>query len=279
MIYLYGLARPAAALAEATHEAARDLYGIDGGEVRVVSLAAREFSSESAPVALIGVVPSAPATSAAHLVEHDRVCTTALVRGCDVLPARFGQLFADDDALASEYLQRAALLAPLWQKVAHAVEMSLTITPGVAAPPVVAADAAVVPEPADETSVDRARKRSPHEASSTGIGYAYLNSVAGPIRERQRTRELVEPFRADLRRSAGELIRGEAVRSQSVPSVMGLSHLIDRAAIPAYERVVAEVAVAHPLIRVLFSGPSAPYSFVSLERGLPTSSGVDAAHR
>jgi hypothetical protein len=264
VIYLYGLARPAAALADVTRQTVRDMCGIDGGEVLAVSLAPRRVSSESAPVALIGRVPSAPPTDATHLVEHDRVCTAALMRGCDVLPARFGQLFADDDALASEYSQRAPLLAPLWQKVAHAVEMSLTVSVSDTTPPTLGSEGLVVDDQGGEPQVDHPTTGSLGKASSTGTGYAYLNRVAGPIRVRQRTRARIEPFRADLLQSAGELIRAEAIRSQSVPSVMGLSHLVDRAAIPLYERVVGEVAVAHPLIRVLFSGPNAPYSFVSL---------------
>lgn len=270
MIYLYCFARPAKALTDAPNPAPGQVRGIDGGDVQMLALPPLERSSPDALVALVGRVPSAPEATAEHLVEHDRVCTTALVRGCDVLPARFGQLFADDGALTSEYLQRGPSLAPLWQRVAHAVEMSLTITTGASGP------ASDVPQdgprttathPSD-TAADASSRLRELEAASTGTGYAYLTSVAGPIRERQRTRERIEPFRVDFRRSAGELIRAETIRSQSVPSVMGLSHLIDRGAIASYERLVGEVAVAHPLIRVLFSGPNAPYSFVSLERGL-----------
>ncbi len=232
----------------------------------MIALPQHECPSEDALVALVGRVPSAPVATAEHLVEHDRVCTTALVRGCDVLPARFGQLFADDRALTSEYLQRGPVLAPLWQRVAHAVEMSLTITAAASGPrPPAAQDAPPAgPEHPSDTAAHASSRLREREAVSTGTGYAYLTSVAGPIRERQRTRERIEPFRVDFRRSAGELIRAEATRSQSVPSVMGLSHLIDRGAIASYERLVGEVAVAHPSIRVLFSGPNAPYSFVSL---------------
>lgn len=134
MIYFYCFARPAKTLTDAPSPAPGQLRGIDGGEVQMIALPQHECPSEDALVALVGRVPSAPVATAEHLVEHDRVCTTALVRGCDVLPARFGQLFADDRALTSEYLQRGPVLAPLWQRVAHAVEMSLTITAAASGP-------------------------------------------------------------------------------------------------------------------------------------------------
>jgi Gas vesicle synthesis protein GvpL/GvpF len=285
--YLYCFIRPPA---DSAVEERDQPSGIDDAEVRRLVLPLG--GEPRASVAWVSTMRT-PDSTAAHLIEHDRVCTVAVGRGYDVLPARFGQTFEDDAALAADYLGRAPSLRAVWAHVAHAVEMTLTLTLLDDAPTRDAAPSDVAPSDAAPVAPERpsaaradepdpvsvGARTEPREAASAGTGYAYLTRVAGPIRARQRARERIEPFRVAVRAAAGALIRDEAVRSQSLPSAVAVSHLVDRGAMTAYRSIVAEVAVAHPAIRVLFSGPYAPYSFVSIDSGARVSTAADQVRR
>ncbi len=239
--------------------------GVGGTSIRQVPLPGDGTLEDGPPVAWVSALEEPPSVTAAHVSEHDHVCDTVLAMGDDVLPARFGQLFEDDVALEADYRSRMLSLRPVWRRIRNALELSLALTSkdGEAH-----ADAPVGHRPTAEAG------HASLTASSTGIGYAYLSALAGPIRARRRLRELIEPFRTQLREAAGALIREEAVHSQSAPSATVLSHLVVRDAVSAYRSIVSRVEIAHPLIRVLLLGPHAPYSFVSPEPG-PPASGAD----
>ncbi len=258
-IYLYCLSR------SSQDHAAQDSdvpLGLGGIPIRKVPLPGDGALEDRPPVAWVSTVEAPPSVTAAHVSEHDHVCDTILSMGDDVLPARFGQLFEDDVALEADYRSRLVSLRPVWRRIRDALEMSLVLTSrdGEAH-----ADAA-----ADHPPTADAGHASP-PASSTGMGYAYLSGLAGPIRARRRLRELIEPFRMQLREAAGALIREEAVYSQRAPSATVLSHLVARDTVSIYRSSVSRVEIAHSLIRVLLLGPHAPYSFVSPMPGPPAS--------
>jgi hypothetical protein len=239
-----------------------DSLGIGGGQVGVIALPADQALEGGPPVAWVSTVAQIPSPTAAHASEHDRVCDTLLAMGDDILPARFGQVFENDVALGTHYAQRMSSLRAVWRRIENALEISLALT---------------LKDEMRDASVD---PRSTHpaghpgaQASSTGMGYAYLSGLAAPIRARRRLREQVEPFRMQLREAAGELIRDEVVHSQADPSATVLSHLVVRDKVSAYHNTVSRVEIAHPLIRVLLLGPHAPYSFVSPESGPPAGAG------
>ncbi len=236
--------------------------GVAGAPIRRVPLPGDGTLAGSAPVAWVSALEEPPSVTAAHVSEHDHVCDTILEMGDDVLPARFGQLFEDEASLESDYRNRMMLLRPVWHRIGNALEISLALTSKDGE----AHAGAIVDQ--------RPPAGAPHEgetASSTGMGYAYLSRLAGPIRARRRLRELIEPFRMQLREAAGALIREEAVHSQGTPSATVLSHLVVRDLVSAYRSAVSRVEIAHPMIRVLLLGPHAPYSFVSQTSGPPAS--------
>lgn len=259
VIYLYCLSRSTQAR-EA--RGSNVPLGVGGTPIREVPLPNDGAPEDRPPVAWVSTLGQPPSVTAAHVSEHDQVCDTVLAMGDDVLPARFGQLFEDDAALEADYRNRLSSLRPVWRRIRNAWEISLALSPkdGEALE-----NAAVDHRPTTDAGYPGPT------ASSTGMGYAYLSALAGPIRARRRLRELIEPFRMQLREAAGALIREEAIHSQGAPSATVLSHLVVRDAVFAYRSTVSRVEIAHPLIRVLLLGPHAPYSFVSSEPGPPAS--------
>ena len=234
--------------------------GIAGAAIRTLALPNTDPADGQRAVAWVSSLERIPPLTAVHVAEHDRICDAVLATDDDVLPVRFGQVFESDIALTGYYQQRAAAVRPVWQHIANAVEMSLTA---------VAREDGTRALSVGNEDLHTGEASRRDTASSTGTGYAYLSALAGPIRERRRLRELVEPFRIELRTAAGTLIRDETVHAQDAPSATVLSHLVPRDAVSAYRGLVARVEIAHPLIRVLLLGPHAPYSFVALETGTP----------
>lgn len=179
-----------------------------------------------------------------RLREHDRVVRAAL-RSATPLPIRFGTRFADERA-ALEALRerREAFLAGL-ERVAGRVEMGLRLCwdPPASAP---------------EEEPDGAGPEA-----ATGPGRAYLERRRRERAEDARARERAAEALARVERFFADLELPTERRMLPEPGVAGtVAHLVHRSNLTDY-RKRAERARGECLpMRLLLTGPWAPYSFV-----------------
>ncbi|HEU4640891.1 MAG TPA: GvpL/GvpF family gas vesicle protein [Gemmatimonadaceae bacterium] len=236
---------------------AAGVRGLAGAPVRVVSTGALDaWVSEHA---------EAPHPVTVELVrEHDRVVRAALAWEAP-LPARFGQDFPSEGALRRALAEREAALARALERVRGAVEMTVRV---LLADP--AAEAEKGAEGAREgPSGPPKPPAAPDDAqvAKSAAGREYLSR----LRERQR-REAELRHRADflqtrIARAVAGIVLEEA-RTPSRPSSRSLtiSHLVARRALSDYRRALRSFVDGEPGLRVLISGPWAPYSFTEPRR-------------
>ena len=162
----------------------------------------------------------------------------AVVRRLDelfgaLLPARFGEAFADEAALAARLAPRAGELAESLALVRGCVQMTLRVFGDAAAGP--------------ETEID----------GGGGPGTRYL---AERRREREQARSLpeIDPLREALQ----PLLRAERIERHAAGRLLGTAyHLVPRAQTGAYLAVLEEARARIGARRVAASGPWPPYAF------------------
>jgi hypothetical protein len=210
------------------------LCGIDGCPVRLV-----DGGTLRAWVSTVERRAITPSVERAR--EHDDVVRVALGRGTPV-PARFGQVFADDEALLQSLRERSRSIVSMLERVQGCVEMRVHLR----TPP--------------------AERSEPVEGTSASPGRTYLEGLAHRERVAAEALRRAKFLQEQIALAAKDLIRATAPATYS-PSVhaVSLSHLIAREAVPSYRHalrgVTEESAIA---ARAVVSGPWAPYSFVEL---------------
>jgi len=184
--------------------------------------------------ALAGEVAAPPAAAADALRAHDAVVRRAAARCAAVLPARFGTVVADDDALAAALDARAGVLAGALALVAGREQMTVRVfaepdgVPAGAEPPATGGDG---PGPGARHLAALARRRSP----------AWL---------------------AALRRALASRVEAERVeRHATPPLVASVYHLVARGAADEYRSAVDAARAALEPARVTISGPWPAYAF------------------
>jgi hypothetical protein len=259
-IYLYCLTEPGLVPPE-------DLRGIARESVRVVDVAGRVAAWVSDLPEELG-----PATTE-QVRAHDRVVRAALAKETP-LPARFGQSFAGDSALRRALEARVELLVRSLERVRGGVEMTVRILlpksrelEGAGGVPD-ALDGGLVrgagASRAEGTSVpvDEGRAAS---APPSGAGRAYL----ARLRERQRASAELQRQADFLQARVARAVDGIVREEVCSPVMLGthsfaVSHLLAREAVAEYRLAVDSLIEADPVLRLLVSGPWAPYSFARL---------------
>lgn len=250
-IYLY-------CLTDTANEPAADLRGLGGSLVRSVPT-----SMHSA--AWVSDLPSGLGPATAELARvHDRVVRAAL-SGETPLPARFGQTFAGEDALLRALAGRSEVIARALERVRGGVEMTIRILLPQAGDEVAAGGApganAGVTEPGGATGGRLATTARARE----GAGSAYM---AG-LRDRQHAaaalRRQADFLQSRVARAVDGIAR-EELRSPLTPGArsLAISHLVARQAVCQYRLAVNSVVASDPALRLLISGPWAPYSFARI---------------
>lgn len=182
-------------------------------------------------VVAAGPMAAAPALSAAALRRHDAVVRRLARALPSVLPVRFGTTVADAAGMDPLIAGRATALRRALRRVAGREQMTLRVfgpRPRIAPPP---------------------------PALRGGPGTRYL---AG----RRRAASVAAPTVARIRAGLEDFIHDERVEpSTSPPLLASVYHLVDRGHHRAYERAVREVACRLADVRVVSSGPWAPYAF------------------
>ena len=246
--YLYCLVSAAA------DAASPPAAGLDGAPVRRL-----DVGGLAAWVSDVGAASVTPTVAAAR--AHDAVVRAAMERETP-LPARFGQTFADDAALRAALAPREEPLVGALERVRGAVEMTVRVLledAPAAAPPEAAADAphgAPSDAPAGRVGGAAAER-----------GRAYLTR----LRERRRAEEARQE-RADflhdrVAAAVAGVVRGEVRAPLGRDGrALSMSHLVPADAVDRYRDAVRALRQGDPPLRMLISGPWAPYSFATIAR-------------
>ena len=196
----------------------------------------------SGPVAaLIGRVAQPPEPAAETLRAHDDVVRRLATRCRAVLPARFGSLAPDDEALRAALADNAAAYAASLERVRDREQMTVRVFAAEGA----RAEAASAVPGADG---DR----------GAGPGARYL---AG--RAQQAGTSGIPGLQALLDRLAPLVAAQIVERHQTAPLMASVYHLVERDSGPRYRDALREAAEAAPELRVVATGPWPPYAFAS----------------
>jgi gas vesicle protein GvpL/GvpF len=183
--------------------------------------------------AAVGDLPSAPVANAERLRAHDAVVRRLTTMADAVLPARFGSILPDDEALSRLVAGRAAELAGALRLVAGREQMTLR----------------VYGEPVAGGAGD--------EPAAATSGAAYLGE-----RLRAERRARAAPEIDWLRPSLATLIAAERVeRHHTPPLLASVHHLIPRGRASAYLAALARATGRERPVHVVPSGPWPPYAF------------------
>jgi len=208
------------------------LRGVAGAPVRQVAVQTIAAWVSDLPSAIEAVTP--------ELVRaHDGVVREAM-RAETPLPARFGQSFPDESTLRRALEERREGIARGLERVRGAVEMTVRLLLDAAAP-------------------------GPAERPAVGSGREYM----AWLRERQRAAEGARQragfLQTRVAQAVGGLARGEARSGASASGNSAtISHLVACGDVTRYRHLVHELSEREPELRLMLSGPWAPYSFAEL---------------
>lgn len=219
--YLYCLLKPAAD--------PRGVRGVAGEIVRSLTI--------GDVAAWVGDVASAPRATVDTAEAHDTVLSAALAGADAVVPARFGQVMADDETCRHRLDGRMDELRDSLDKVAGLVEMAFV---------------------AQLASADDMPSPPPHTS-----GRAYLEGLREQIRREDRWRDRAERLRAVVREQAGDIVRDERLVVRAPTRVVTVSHLVPRAEVDEYRQRLGGLRFEGAL-ETLIVGPAAPGSFVTM---------------
>ncbi len=214
--------------------------GLDGRPVRALSLGARCAWVSDISESALEATPQ-------RLREHDAVLREAISAEYSVVPSLFGQLHADEAALAAALQRSAESLDEAMARVEGRVEMSFLV-----------AASGVAPE---ENSA------APRESGSSGR--EHLLRVRNRIHAERILRDSAAELAQSTTRLLNELVVAERVVESPAPPVLAArAHLVARENVARYVRVVSlQAASAIPELRVVVRGPGAAYSFAAVRIG------------
>ena len=198
--------------------------GIAGEPLRLV-----RFGAVSA---VAGDLTERPQTDRESLERQDAVVRRLAERFAAILPARFGEVFADEAALATLLASREREMTEALAQVRGCVQMTLRVF----------GEPEAAPEP---------------EVSEGGPGSRYL---AARRREVERSRSLpeIEPIREALR----PLLRAERIERAGAGPLLGTAyHLVLRGQDGAYREALESARERIGGRRVAATGPWPPYAF------------------
>lgn len=251
-IYLYCLTDPVS-------EPAAGLRGLGGELVRAVPV-----GHASAWVSDLG---AGLGSATAEMVRaHDSVVRAALSIETP-LPARFGQTFAGDQALRRALEARADGIARALDRVRGGVEMTVRVLLPEVGSEDVSRNFTVSALEGDEAEVGGAATRAAAGAPE-GAGRAYMARLRDKRRAAAAIKKRAEFLQARVAHAVDGVVR-EEVYSTPSPAAhsFSVSHLVAREAIGQYRLRVDSLVRGDPILRLLVSGPWAPYSFARIADG------------
>jgi hypothetical protein len=189
--------------------------------------------SASGVAALASPRGSAPQASEAELRAHQRITARIHDEGPS-LPSRFGQVYADEDALAAALRERGAWLTTALEDVGDRVEMSITLH-------------------------WRAPREHPAVTSNT-TGREFMAARAAREREHREAQQVIARLVDDLAIDRA-LIRDNICPRDGVAAIVGV--LIARDGTEALRERIAWFERRSGDVTAAVYGPLPPYSFAS----------------
>jgi hypothetical protein len=212
----------------------------DGGELgEGLAGEALEVLRAGSVSAVVGRMARAPDPAPPALRAHDDVVRRLAARCPALLPARFGSLAPDAEALRAALADRAPEYAASLERVRGREQMTVRIF--TAAGPATAgasAESAAGPDAGPGARYLAARAQDAGAAGIPGLP-ALLGRLA--------------PF------VAAEIVE----RHQAAPLVASVYHLVERDTSARYRDALGAAAEAAPGLRAVASGPWPPYAFAS----------------
>jgi hypothetical protein len=192
--------------------------------------------------AVIGRLAEPPAAAEPSLRAHDDIVRRLGARCRALLPARFGSLAPDEEALRAALLERAAEYSASLERVRGKEQMTVRVFA------------------AEGAGGDAPRVAAAEDASgpSDAPGARYLAARA------QQDRVAGLPALEALLHRLAPLVAAQIVeRHQAAPLLASVYHLVERDSGARYRDALREAAQASPELRVVVSGPWPPYAFAS----------------
>ena len=177
--------------------------------------------------------------TAERVWRHEQV-VERLMRDDAVLPARFGTLLRDEEALADTLTEHEGALAASLDRVRGCVELGLRV---------------LWQAPADEKSRPSSR--------NTESGRAYMLARCEEERREREQREAAEHLAGQLHAPLAALAEGSAHRVLATPELLlSAAYLVPGDRSEAFRQAVERLGATRPDLRLLCTGPWPPYHFV-----------------
>jgi hypothetical protein len=215
VLYVYAFTEAPASLADVT--------GIDQAPLETHAAGSLE--------AVVSRHDTTPSASEEAIVAHARVVEALAEANESALPARFGGVHKDPDALRAAIAERESELLAALERVRGCVELGVR---------------ALAPPP---------------ERTEASSGAAYM-------RARLDERRKLEGLADELDLPLAELAR-EATRTVGATERLLLSaaYLVPEDGVAEFRELVERLQAAHPDLGVICTGPWPPYSFATAEGG------------
>jgi hypothetical protein len=212
--------------------------------------AATAVGVELAPVRAVSCgeldawVSTVPGTSIAGTLAnaraHDAVVRVAMSRATPV-PARLGQVVADDDDLRRWMREHAGVLIRSTERVRDCVEITLR----------------VLLSEADAAAGERQGSEAPRDS-----GRAYLDWLRGRQLAQQDTERRARQLHEEIARQTRGVVRETAgVSVHAAVPLLEAAHLVPRGLIARHRDIVHAVVEERWGLRLMLTGPWAPYTF------------------
>ena len=224
--------------------------GLGGAAVEVV---------EAGPLA-VWLSRGSDHPGAAELRAHNAVVREGM-KSRTLLPLRFGTSFRDVDAARQAVREREEEFSGTLDWLGERVEMGLRVS---RLPGGDSVREATIKTPAEPTRGVISQESPPPQGEARGRGRAFLEERRRALREQE---SALAESRAILDALASELADLDAPIVQTIlpdKDLVGmLAHLVHRGAITLYRSRAVELQLGHPGLRIVATGPWAPYSFVA----------------
>ena len=210
------------------------LTGVGGERLRAIPF--------DGVIAVAGGIRRRPAASTRNLRQYAAVVEYIAARVPAILPARFGTTFDDVAELTLVLRSRGASMRQRLRAVRRRTQMTIRL--------VSESESGDASRSSQSRAASRARVRLEHKATQ---GTQYLQQRLAELRTVREVPEL-----AAIRPAIRRFVKDERVERRG--GIATVHHLIPRATAERYRAAVARAA-AKSGIRLIVSGPFAPYAF------------------
>lgn len=244
MKYVYCLARDVVAGPNAFPP------GLNGADVYHISF--ERISALISDVDSVGTRHAAPLVSEQNALVHQEVVDAALRLSKSVIPCRFGTLFPDDEKILTLLKERYTRLHDRLMKLAGKIEVSVQT---------------IFKRQSDSKSLPEVAHSGTPEQKDAGVSY-----LLGKKEKHDAVKELEEEadrFSQELNQAMSPFWSDVKVQKRSTDDrlLLGVCYLVDEQELPSFKSAYQRFNRENPGLKLLYTGPWAPYTFADVELG------------